>query len=922
VPTVSVYDTTTPAGTFTKHVDGNPSIKMGQNFYYPLGTKPAGTVECIGARFWCPAGHTLPATVTLSIHMPSFDGSTEVLDDTPMQSKSVATTAGTAGWVEVLWDTPVTMPDEGIAVLIGAQFSSVNNYQIGAGMHTGFPSGATVRVPSVMSTGLSWWPTDANDALVRSVSHAYYRIGTNAHQYAANGAGYGIDILVSEPSVSNNPPVANAGADQSVTTGTQVTLNGSGSTDSDGTIASYSWVQTSGDAVTLSGSGATRTFTPSTAGVRVFTLTVTDDDGATDDDTVTITASLPSPLTIAQENALSGLARNNWLDGVEGDEIPGFARSTYYLPGQTAQFSIDYTSAFEIEIWRLGHYGGSGARRVVDGIVGTPVDQPAPVAIPGGNGAVTCAAWSVSDSWAIPANATPGWYWALLRGSNNTDFGHILFCVSDQNAKKPVVIVTGDATWHCAYNGYGGNNVYGANEEVGNNQDRALCSTYDKPVYTITHVPQTHFMNNTYPLLKWSESLGFEAGVTTIEQIKNDPTILDGRDLIVWSGHNEYIPQSVMDKTKALIAGGQNMVNAAANDFFWRVKFTDGAFDSANNGRVMWCKKDSLAGPTTGPDADTQRVAGEPFTTEADWTGTWQDTRWSLREPSSEFFADQFIANGIRSDAVAVPFDMKTVPAWRNCPGVQALTSGQVYSFTAGTLGMEWDEPMGTLEVVPFSSKTVVLTGTASDANGANYNNNATPTHSFLMVRNGSAFIANFNSDQWGWALDALHLRGSAAADVNARQMMLNVFTDLGATANSSSVTAAGLTQPTAVSVGVAYFGDNGSNVAPVANAGPDQSVATGVQVTLNGSESTDSDGTIVSYSWLQTSGPAVTLSGSGATRTFTPSQAGTYTFALTVTDDGGATDADIVNITASAGAVTLGVYYSDGTAWTQIGGA
>ena len=97
-------------------------------------------------------------------------------------------------------------------------------------------------------------------------------------------------------------------------------------------------------------------------------------------------------------------------------------------------------------------------------------------------------------------------------------------------------------------------------------------------------------------------------------------------------------------------------------------------------------------------------------------------------------------------------------------------------------------------------------------------------------------------------------------------------------------------------------------NEPPVANAGPDQSAVASSTVTLNGSNSTDSDGTIASYAWKQTAGPAVTLSNaSAATATFTapPASAGatSLNFQLTVTDDGKltATDACIVNISTAA---------------------
>jgi hypothetical protein len=91
-------------------------------------------------------------------------------------------------------------------------------------------------------------------------------------------------------------------------------------------------------------------------------------------------------------------------------------------------------------------------------------------------------------------------------------------------------------------------------------------------------------------------------------------------------------------------------------------------------------------------------------------------------------------------------------------------------------------------------------------------------------------------------------------------------------------------------------------NTPPVANAGTDQTVNEGTAgVTLNGGSSTDSDGTITSYSWRQTAGPTVTLTGANtATPSFTaPSVTAdtTLTFSLTVTDNGGASASDTVNV-------------------------
>ena len=101
------------------------------------------------------------------------------------------------------------------------------------------------------------------------------------------------------PPPANQAPVADAGADADVDEGSAVTLDGSGSTDPDGVISAYAWTQTGGIAVTLSGADTvTATFTApvvNAAEVLEFELTVTDDDGATGTDNVSVTVNPVAP---------------------------------------------------------------------------------------------------------------------------------------------------------------------------------------------------------------------------------------------------------------------------------------------------------------------------------------------------------------------------------------------------------------------------------------------------------------------------------------------------------------------------------------------------------------------------------------------------------------------------------------------------
>ena len=95
---------------------------------------------------------------------------------------------------------------------------------------------------------------------------------------------------------ANFPPTADAGADRTAVAGDAVILDGSASADVDGVLA-YFWQQTAGSAVGFDASAVKPSFTaPGVSGsmeVLEFILTVTDDHGASDSDTVAVTVTPP-----------------------------------------------------------------------------------------------------------------------------------------------------------------------------------------------------------------------------------------------------------------------------------------------------------------------------------------------------------------------------------------------------------------------------------------------------------------------------------------------------------------------------------------------------------------------------------------------------------------------------------------------------
>lgn len=128
----------------------------------------------------------------------------------------------------------------------------------------------------------------------------------------------------------NQPPVANAGADQAVFTSRTVTLNGSG-TDPEGRAITYRWAQTGGPAVTLSSTTAAKpTFTsPGTAATLTFALVVNDGTQNSVADTVTVAVTAPVNLALGRTTDASSTAssQNGANRAVDGSTSTAWASS-------------------------------------------------------------------------------------------------------------------------------------------------------------------------------------------------------------------------------------------------------------------------------------------------------------------------------------------------------------------------------------------------------------------------------------------------------------------------------------------------------------------------------------------------------------------------------------------------------------------
>lgn len=145
-------------------------------------------------------------------------------------------------------------------------------------------------------------------------------------------------ILYGDEAVTNLPPVADAGPDQSAAAGDLVTLDARGSSD-EGPIAAYAWQQTSGPAVTLSNpASATPSFIAPDPGsgstTLAFQLTVFDAFGTADTDTVFVDSWSPSALVFSDDFS-SNTVGNYQLTLLDPDR--GTATFVYDAAGQRAQ---------------------------------------------------------------------------------------------------------------------------------------------------------------------------------------------------------------------------------------------------------------------------------------------------------------------------------------------------------------------------------------------------------------------------------------------------------------------------------------------------------------------------------------------------------------------------------------------------------
>jgi hypothetical protein len=578
---------------------------------------------------------------------------------------------------------------------------------------------------------------------------------------------------------------------------------------------------------------------------------------------------------IVAENCQPGSPASEWdVSGAGDTSIQGFATQMSVNRGATISFKVDTNArSYRFDIYRLGYYGGQGARKVASVLPTAALPQSQPACLTNSTtGLIDCGNWAVSGAWAVPANAVSGIYIARLVRGDTGGASHIVFVVRDDASTSDLLLQTSDTTWQ-AYNNYGGNSLYTGGP--GTSPSRAYKVSYNRPFVTRgVDNGQDWLFNAEYPMVRWLEANGYSVSYTSGVDTDADTsgTLMRKHKAFLSVGHDEYWAAGQRANVEAARNAGVHLAFFSGNEVFWKTRW-EASIDGSNTPRrTLVCYKETHANAKIDPTSI--------------WTGTWRDPRFSPPydggRPENALTGTIFMNNdtGV-SYSITVPEADGKMRLWRNT-SVATLASGQTATLPVGTLGYEFDadldngfRPAG---LVRLSSTSITSGGMLLDY-GSTYGN-GTVNHALTLYRHSSgALVFGAGTIQWSWGLDANHDRGNTAADPRMRQATVNLLADMQvqpATLQTPLVAASASTDATAPTSTI---------TAPASGA----SLAPGASVTITGTAS-DSGGVVGGVevstdggtTWHRASGRASWSYGWTATGT------GTVTLMSRAVDDSG----------------------------------
>ena len=606
---------------------------------------------------------------------------------------------------------------------------------------------------------------------------------------------------------------------------------------------------------------------------------------------------------IVCENSKAGTPMEDWFSPNAYGNVEGFTSAESYQAGDTVNFKIQSPTPYHVEIYRLGYYGGDGAREMstaaqasatypanftTNGQAGSPIDTKVTDGTPdgkaltcnsnAGTGLVDCGNWPVTATWQVPSDAVSGLYIANFDQTDGNGLMPYPFVIRNDSGHSAIVVQTDDETWQ-AYNQWGGQSLY---QGAGPAPDgRAYQVSYNRP---LDIGGDNGVYGSEFEMISWLEQNGYDVSyMSGVDMSTHGSTLLLNHKMFMSSGHDEYWTQDQFNNALAARKAGVDETFFSGNEVSWETRFGASADGTNTANRTLICYKETkLEFPT--PDG-----IADPSST---WTGAFLDPGAAAKgapyNPQNILTGSLFTVNGYRSDAITVPGTYAKLRLWRNTT-VAALTASQTATFPTGTLGYEWDSdlqdstrPSGEIDL---SSTTVDIT--SGQFLRLDYGNNygtGTATHNLVEFRDptSNALVFGTGTVQWSWGLTNVPTADPSAtvvtADKRMQQATVNILADMGLqpqTLQSGLVAATASTDTTGPTVTVN---------SPVANS----TVPALKQLTVSGT-ATDTGGGVVARVEVSTDGGTTWNPATGLnswTYSWTPTATGSASIKVRAVDD------------------------------------
>ncbi|HUI03222.1 MAG TPA: N,N-dimethylformamidase beta subunit family domain-containing protein [Acidimicrobiales bacterium] len=274
---------------------------------------------------------------------------------------------------------------------------------------------------------------------------------------------------------------------------------------------------------------------------------------------------------VVEENRRPGTTA--WqITGRPPGTMAGFANQVYAKAGgQITLYVSTDAPTFEVRAYRMGYYGGSGARLVWTSPPVAGHLQPACPVTPGVN-MVACDNWSPTLTVTVTSSFVQGDYLFKLVGSGG-QASYVPLTVWDPTSSATYVVKNDVYTWQL-WNPYGGYDMYSG---VGSCPpgvyplcSRARVVSYDRPYGYGEGAGD--FLGSEYPLVRFVEQHGLDVTYATDVNVDEDPGYLLDHKAMLSLGHDEAWALDERQAAQNAEQHGVNMIFFAASPVLRHVR--------------------------------------------------------------------------------------------------------------------------------------------------------------------------------------------------------------------------------------------------------------------------------------------------------------------------------------------------------------